>query len=141
MERLALVLFSLLLCTACYAESYEINEDVQTQNISTHVLDVGNGFPSVNVSVEAFYLENGTFVSIGNTTTDVTGRVPIVHPGLPLQLGIYKLRFNTEQYYTQFSQTTFFPKPELVFVVDDTSVHYHVPLTLSRFGYTTYKGQ
>jgi len=146
MERFALVLFTLLLCTTCYAESYVIDDDPPpANNISTHVLDVGNGHPSNNVAVEAFFFNVtlGTFVNIGNTTTDVTGRIDIVHPGVPLRPGTYKLRFYTEQYYAQLilPQTTFFPRPELVFHIDDVTVHYHVPLTLSRYSYTTYKGQ
>lgn len=68
MESYALILFSLVLFTPCQVKSYEIfDNNQQPNNISTHVLDVGNGHPGDGVAIQAFFLENGTFTSIGNT--------------------------------------------------------------------------
>lgn len=73
--------------------------------------------------------------------TNENGRVGSVHPNLELAAGTYKIRFETGAYFTANNQTAFFPFVEVVFEIKDPSQHYHIPLTLSNFGYSTYKGQ
>lgn len=73
--------------------------------------------------------------------TNENGRVGSVHPNLELTVGTYKIKFETGAYFAANNQTAFFPFIEVVFEIKDPSQHYHIPLTLSNFGYSTYKGQ
>ncbi|KAI1715624.1 HIUase/Transthyretin family domain-containing protein [Ditylenchus destructor] len=124
--------------------------EVPPNNISSHVLDIANGKPAFAVNCTAYRWmkpesgdknEDGMWVELAVTTTNGAGRIPLVHPGTNLSVGIYKLRFATKQYFEQQNQQTFYPYIEVIFEVDDIRKHYHVPITLSNFGYSTYKGQ
>ncbi|TMS34484.1 hypothetical protein L596_002066 [Steinernema carpocapsae] len=75
------------------------------------------------------------------STTGQDGRVDSIHKNVPLEAGTYKIRFETKKYFDRIGQDTFFPYVEVPFVITDASQHYHVPITLSNYGYSTYKGQ
>ena len=76
---------------------------------------------------------DGEWQLVKNGTTDSNGRVAqLLPPGEPLQIGAYRLTFRTAG--------AFFPEVSIVFQVVDASAHYHVPLLLSSYGYTTYRG-
>uniref|UniRef100_A0AC34QK33 5-hydroxyisourate hydrolase n=1 Tax=Panagrolaimus sp. JU765 TaxID=591449 RepID=A0AC34QK33_9BILA len=111
-------------------------------SISSHVLDTANGSPGAQVEVSSYFLESdGSWKLLAITKTDMNGRVPCVHPNTDLIAGIYKLRFDVKKYFDNLKQKTFYPYAEIVFEIDDSSKHYHIPLTLSNYGYATYKGQ
>ncbi|KAK0394753.1 hypothetical protein QR680_000914 [Steinernema hermaphroditum] len=116
---------------------------VPHNSVSSHVLDIANGRPAEGVRTVAYRLDcNGdNWKVIGNTSTNSAGRIDNVHPGVPLEAGIYKLRFETKEYFSKSKQDTFFPFVEVPFEITDATQHYHVPITLSNFGYSTYKGQ
>src|SRR5215831_12229124 len=105
--------------------------------ITTHVLDTGHGKPAVGIPV---HLELQSFgeewKEVGNGVTDADGRLPaLVPPGANLVAGVYRLIFDVETY-----NSGFYPRIVVEFRVNDPSEHYHVPLLLGPFGYTTYRG-
>ncbi len=104
---------------------------------STHVLDAANGAPAVGMDVRLEDLD-GTVLS--RATTDDDGRCPGLTDGLTLVAGPYRLRFETGAWFAQRATPTFYPRVELVFEVTDPDAHYHVPLLLSPFAFSTYRG-
>lgn len=104
--------------------------------LSTHVLDAMNGTPAAGVAVSLF----GTGAeALTTTTTDVDGRVPELAPG-PLEPGVYRLSFDTGSYFAELDVPTFYPEVSISFTVTSTDAHYHVPLLLSPYAYSTYRG-
>ncbi|MFV1980855.1 MAG: hydroxyisourate hydrolase [Rhodothermia bacterium] len=111
-------------------------------SISTHVLDTSAGCPADGVTV---YLESLTNVEdgrlIGSGTTDIDGRVgDLVQDPTPITAGTYRLTFETGDYFERAGVSSFHPRVQILFSVRDVDEHYHVPLLLSPFGYTTYRG-
>ncbi len=110
--------------------------------LTTHVLDTSVGQPAVDVEVDlARKDEGGSFVQINTGVTNEDGRVPGLLPdGVELEAGTYKLAFHVESYFESRDTEAFYPYAEIVFCVRDVDSHYHVPLLLSPFGYSTYRG-
>eukprot|EP00735_Rhodelphis_limneticus_P000995 TRINITY_DN1153_c0_g1::TRINITY_DN1153_c0_g1_i1::g.17309::m.17309 TRINITY_DN1153_c0_g1::TRINITY_DN1153_c0_g1_i1::g.17309 ORF type:complete len:205 (-),score=48.88,sp/Q92UG5/HIUH2_RHIME/44.00/6e-24,Transthyretin/PF00576.16/6.4e-36 TRINITY_DN1153_c0_g1_i1:661-1236(-) len=114
--------------------------------ITTHILDTNLGKPAANVSVELYHLvesadsTNFAFMSSGITDTD--GRVSNMIPaGQNMTAGTYKLVFHTKAYFDRFGTPTFFPEVNVQFSLPDPpDHHYHVPILLTPFGYSTYRG-
>lgn len=114
--------------------------------ITTHVLDTSRGRPAVGVPVSLSRADQGdasghsSWQLIAQGSTDADGRVTdLLAPG-SLEPGIYRLRFDTATYFAQTGVESFFyPWAEIVFHVEDHP-HYHVPLLLNPFGYSTYRG-
>jgi 5-hydroxyisourate hydrolase len=101
--------------------------------ITTHVLDTAHGRPAAGVEVR---LERGPdWTEIGGGATGDDGR--LAELGSADAAGEYRLRFDTGAY---FEGQTFFPEVTVHFTVEDPEEHHHVPLLLSPFGYTTYRG-
>ena len=112
--------------------------------ITTHVLDVSKGNPARGVPVT---LERQTTIGweiIGKGETDEDGRLrDLLATEFVLQAGNYRLIFDTETYFAapqQQQSAAFYPQVTVAFTVRDASQHYHVPLLLSPFGYSTYRG-
>lgn len=103
--------------------------------LSTHVLDTSLGRPAKGIRVT---LEQGAEV-IGTGVTDADGRVAEIRSGPPLAAGVYRLRFLVAEYFAQDGRESFYSEITVNFRVK-TNEHYHVPLLLSPFGYTTYRG-
>ena len=110
--------------------------------ISTHVLDTSLGRPAARVPVTLeLAASEGHWKLLGKGATDSDGRIAnLLPPDLPLAEGTYRLQFDTAAYFRTRSEPGFYPSVSVVFVVRDTSQHYHVPLLLSAFGYSTYRG-
>jgi len=108
--------------------------------ITSHVLDTSLGKPAAAVSVSLAFLEDGSFVELGRGETDRDGRVKQLLGTRELTVGLYRLRFETGAHYRTAGRDSFFERVELQFHVTDPSQHYHVPLLLSPFGYSTYRG-
>lgn len=102
--------------------------------ITTHVLDTATGRPASGVAVTLSILRNG-WMQIARGTTDSEGRLRTLTEGLQLEHATYRLTFATGAY-----GSSFFPEVSIVFRVEDPAQHYHVPLLLSPFGYSTYRG-
>jgi 5-hydroxyisourate hydrolase len=110
--------------------------------ITTHVLDTSRGQPARGVPVYLEVQEAGAnWRSLGVGVTDEDGRVKHLLPDeFDLQPGLYRLSFETAVYFEAQSLRSFYPHVVVVFYVHDPGQHYHVPLLLSPFGYSTYRG-
>jgi len=108
--------------------------------ISTHILDTAKGRPAQGVRVIAERRSAaGTFVAAGEGVTDGNGRIPqLLGSGAALEAGVYRLTFDVRNYFE--GQDHFYAEVTVQFLVRDPSTHYHVPLLLSPYGYTTYRG-
>lgn len=104
--------------------------------ISTHILDTHLGKPAVDIAIKLFS-EDGTLLGVGWSNVD--GRVTDF--GLnEIKVGAYSLEFSTSIYFTGLGLDTFFPKVVIPFYVKDVSQHFHIPLLISPFAYSTYRG-
>ncbi len=110
-------------------------------SISTHVLDVSLGCPAAKVSVELQFLRDGLFEVIAQGITNLDGRIVNWIPEFGLAEGQYQMRFDTAGYFEAIEcREYFFPVIQICFDIADTQRNYHVPLLLSPFGYSTYRG-
>ena len=110
--------------------------------ITTHILDVSTGVPARGVMV---FLERRTgsedWEIMGKGVTDDDGRLrDLLAPDAELSAGNYRLIFDTGNYFAQKQVENFYSQITVEFSVSDASQHYHVPLLLSPFGYSTYRG-
>ncbi|MEQ1736776.1 MAG: hydroxyisourate hydrolase [Rhodoglobus sp.] len=103
--------------------------------ISTHILDTSLGRPASGIAVE---LCRGSDV-IATGVTDADGRVADLWNG-DLETGTYRICFAVGEYFRQTSRETFYPDVRIDFSVVDPGQHFHIPLLLSPFGYSTYRG-
>jgi 5-hydroxyisourate hydrolase len=108
--------------------------------ITTHVLDTAAGRPGKAIAIELERDDGGTWRRIGTGTTDDDGRLRTLTPAGPVEAGTYRLRFHTGPYLAAHHDAGFFPVVEIQFTVTDGAQHHHVPLLLSPFGYSTYRG-
>ena len=110
--------------------------------ITTHVLDTSRGRPAGGVVVR-LEVEGAarSWRQIAKGATDEDGRATNLLPnGFALQTGTYRLIFETGPYFAAQGTETFYREVVIVFTVSDREQHYHVPLLLSPFGYSTYRG-
>lgn len=110
--------------------------------LSSHILDITQGKPALGVSITlSKQNKNGVWVKVDEKVTDENGRIKNFlkeEKGVSHQ-GIYKLTYHTTPYFEKLGQQSFYPFVEVVFELKDNS-HYHVPITLSPYGYSTYRG-
>jgi 5-hydroxyisourate hydrolase len=115
--------------------------------ITTHVLDIAAGRPAAGLRVRLEHVAAAANAEIARATTDSGGRVTSLGPDV-IEPGTYRLVFDTADYHRRHvvsggSDTdyeAFFPEVAVTFAVADGGDHYHVPLLLSSFGYSTYRG-
>lgn len=103
--------------------------------LSTHVLDAALGRPAADVAVR---LEASDGTVLTESRTDADGRVPRF--AVALEAGTYRLRFDTGGYFAASERAGFYPEVVVTFDIADAQQHYHVPLLLSPFAYSTYRG-
>lgn len=109
--------------------------------ISTHVLDLASGRPARGVPVTLERRAGEGWREAGSGTTDPDGRVAALLPdGEDAQPGTYRLRFDVRSYFSASGQASFYPVIEITFTTAAENPKYHVPLLLSPYGYTTYRG-
>lgn len=108
--------------------------------ITTHVLDTAAGRPAENVAVRLERQGESGWDELADRRTDADGRVADLLPGDELEAGRYRIRFEVGPYFGARGIDYFYPYAEIVFTVREADAHYHVPLLLSPFGYTTYRG-
>jgi 5-hydroxyisourate hydrolase len=109
--------------------------------ITTHILDTSLGKPAAGVPIklEQKIAEN-KWQTLGEGTTNADGRVAnLLSKETVLPLGTYKITFYTEGYFAAQNRASFYPIVEIQFTVSDAA-HYHVPLLLNPFGFSTYRG-
>ncbi len=108
--------------------------------ITTHVLDTAQGRPAHGVAIELEREDRGVWHLIGAGVTDADGRLRTLTPAGPVHPATYRIRFQTGLYFQAHSLNGFFPVVEIQFTITDGNAHYHVPLLLSPYGYSTYRG-
>lgn len=109
--------------------------------ITTHILDTSRGLPAQNVTAVLEFFENDAWRRVGGGKTDDDGRIKgLVDEGFSLQPGHYRLDFAVGAYFDGLEKKSFYPYVQIVFQIEDTDSHYHVPLLLNPFGYSTYRG-
>ena len=106
--------------------------------ITTHLLDTARGRPARGIPVRLEALEPHPHV-LAQETTDEDGRVPELGPER-VEKGTYRLVFDTAAYHAAQGETGFFPEVVITFALDDPDQHYHVPVLLSPFAFSTYRG-
>ncbi len=108
--------------------------------ITTHVLDTALGRPARAVPVRLELLEGDAWRELGAGVTDDDGRLRTLTPAGPVAPGRYRIGFDTGAYFAALGVTGFFPVAEIQFEVVDGAAHHHVPLLLSPYSYSTYRG-
>ena len=109
--------------------------------ITNHVLDTAIGKPAAGIDLTLSHLINDEWQLLGAGTTNSDGRVAdLLAEDLTLDAGRYKVLFVTESYFKNQKVDAFYPYAEIVFDITGDGEHYHIPLLLSPFGYSTYRG-
>jgi 5-hydroxyisourate hydrolase len=110
--------------------------------ISTHVLDTSIGRPAAGVRVSLLRQENeAVWRALADSTTDANGRISeLAASESALSAGVYRLSFDVAGYFRQRSVDAFYTTVTVEFIVKDAHAHYHVPLLVSPYGYSTYRG-
>ena len=110
--------------------------------LSSHILDISQGKPAPNVKIALSKQDkNQTWVLIDEKYTDNNGRIKdfLKEESNKNNNGVYKLTFYITPYFEKLKQKTFYPFIEVVFEIKDNQ-HYHITITLSPYGYSTYRG-
>ena len=114
--------------------------------ISCHVLDTTLGRPAAGVGILLQRLPDGaspdadSWVALARATTNADGRATGLEAQARRELGRHRVTFETEEYFRRTGQVLFYPRVQVEFIVGSPSDNYHVPLLLSPFGYSTYRG-
>ena len=110
--------------------------------LSSHILDISQGKPAPNVKISLSKQDkNQNWIVVDEKYTDNNGRIKefLKEEAGKNNNGVYKLTFHIVPYFERLKQKTFYPFIEVVFEIKDTQ-HYHIPITLSPYGYSTYRG-
>ena len=108
--------------------------------LSTHVLDATSGRPAVGVGVLLESYRDDGWIEVASGLTDDDGRLKgWLSDDLP-GIGTHRLLFDTGAFFTRAGVPSFYPAVTITFVIDQARQHYHVPLLLSPFAYSTYRG-
>ncbi len=111
--------------------------------LTTHVLDTANGHPARGLAIDLFRLNDATPMRLKQVVTNDDGRcdAPLLS-GSELQVGTYELHFRVGDYFRDLdgTQATFLDVVPVRFVISNPELHYHVPLLVAPFGYSTYRG-
>ena len=108
--------------------------------ITTHVLDTSRGRPAVGVAVALALQEaSGSWQVLAQGVTDGDGRIADLLND-SVGRGVYRLTFDVREYFQLQEKPTFYPEVSVVFEIHDPDQHFHVPLLLSPYGYSTYRG-
>ena len=107
--------------------------------ITTHILDTHRGLPADRVPVQLFQKKDNAFVLLAEGVTDDDGRIRDLLSE-PLEKGVYQMHFDTGSYHERLGIEGFYPEAVITFRVFDPKQHHHIPLLLSPFAYSTYRG-
>jgi 5-hydroxyisourate hydrolase len=108
--------------------------------ITTHVLDVSIGRPAEGVPVTLEVRSNGAWKQLARRRTDADGRIRDLLPAGSLRKGLYRIAFETAVYFRRRRVKAFYPVVSVVFEIARPKEHHHVPLLVSPFCYSTYRG-
>jgi|AntDeeMinimDraft_5_1070356.scaffolds.fasta_scaffold18730_2 5-hydroxyisourate hydrolase len=109
--------------------------------LSVHVLNIENGLPSPDVNVTLEQKQDDGWEELNAAVTGDNGRINALYPeDMALENGTYRVTFDTGEWFENHDTETFFPEIPVVFAIDGELDHYHIPLLLSPYGYSTYRG-
>ena len=109
--------------------------------LSVHVLNLQDGLPSPNLAVTLERLDGERWTFLNSALTNAQGRIPALFPqDAQLAKGTYRVTFKTGTWFAERKRPTFFPEIPVIFTADGSVPHFHVPLLLSQYGYSTYRG-
>lgn len=108
--------------------------------ITTHVLDTRSGQPARGLAITLSKLENNKFTELASGHTNDDGRIADLLEKGSLKPGIYSMHFDTGGYHKNLGIEGFYPEAVINFEIKNVDEHYHIPLLLSPFGYSTYRG-
>lgn len=109
--------------------------------LSTHVLDTSRGQPAAGIAVILESAAGSGWKSLAQGVTDADGRIPnLVNEGATFAAGEYRLRFATAAYFQSLGLPVFYPEVQIHVRLDEIRNSYHLPLLLSPYGYSTYRG-
>jgi 5-hydroxyisourate hydrolase len=109
--------------------------------LSVHILNQQTGIPSPDVTVTLEKQQQNSWTTLASGKTDQDGRIKSLYPqDQDMQPGVYKVTFKTGDYFHSQKMNTFFPEVPVLFTVTKTNEKLHIPLLLSQYGYSTYKG-
>ena len=129
---------ALLACTLAGATTFAA---AAANPLSVHVLDLQSGQPTAGVRVTLEQRAGEGWHALAAGVTNAQGRIGALYPeDKPMAAGDYRIVFETGEHYARLKQDTFFPRIPVEFRVTAAGQHYHVPLLLSPFGYSTYRG-
>jgi 5-hydroxyisourate hydrolase len=109
-------------------------------SVSTHVLDTSVGRPAADVTVRLERRAGQDWVEVARAATDADGRAALLAAGAPMPAGVYRLTFDAGSHFLRRGVDAFYEEIAITFVVRDAASHYHVPLLVSPYGYSTYRG-
>ena len=109
--------------------------------ITTHILDTTRGTPAVNVPITFFIKVGDDWQEMSTGVTNDDGRISnLLADSVVLEAGSYRMHFDTQSYFDANNEQGFYPFVDIVFNVDGSGSHYHIPLLLTAYGYSTYRG-
>lgn len=108
--------------------------------LTTHVLDTARGVPAAGMGVSLARQDATGWATVADRVTNADGRVVDLLGATELQHGRWRLTFDVAGYYARMDTPCFFPQAELVFEVTDLGRHHHVPLLVSPYSFSTYRG-
>lgn len=109
--------------------------------LSVHILNQQTGLPSPDVTVTLEKQQQNSWTTLASAKTDPDGRIKSLYPQeQDMQPGVYKVTFKTSEYFRSQKLESFFPEIPVQFTVTRTNEKLHIPLLLSQYGYSTYKG-
>jgi 5-hydroxyisourate hydrolase len=111
----------------------------QRSRVTTHVLDATSGRPATGIEVTLERQAGADWQPVGSGRTDADGRIGDFGPA-DLERGVYRVSFAVAAYFAARQLPAFYPEVVIIFTVHDVADHYHVPLLLSPYAYSTYRG-
>mgnify|MGYP000172709040 FL=1 len=109
--------------------------------ITTHVLDTTRGLPAQNLPITLFAQTSDGWAELAYGVTNADGRIAgLLADDVVLAAGVYRMHFSTKPYFVANKEQGFYPYVDIVFELDSSGSYYHIPLLLTAFGYSTYRG-
>ncbi len=109
--------------------------------ITTHILDTTRGKPAADVPITLFIQKDNDWQEMSTGLTNDDGRIgDLLHADVVLEAGTYRMHFDTNSYFNANNEQGFYPFVDIVFNIDASGSHYHIPLLLTAYGYSTYRG-
>jgi 5-hydroxyisourate hydrolase len=129
------------LCASLILASFSSLTMAADNPLSVHVLNLNDGLPSPDVKVTLEKQNGSQWAALNDGVTNQQGRITALYPqDKALEKGTYRVTFKTGDWFEAHDTASFFPEVPVIFEVDGTVPHYHIPLLLSPYGFSTYRG-